>query len=93
MIVILSAFCTIIIDLVVQPYSVCELLDPDETASRQALELFKVSFSSPAEPPYTHIDHLLHNGFYRLFVMFNEDGLVIACAYVSTVAFLLVLCQ
>lgn len=65
-----------------QPLSVVELLDPEDPAAREALELYRVSFSSPAEPPYTQIDQLMHKGFYRLLVMFNEEGSVIACAYI-----------
>jgi len=61
---------------------VVELRDPDDPAAREALELYRVSFSSPAEPPYTQIDQLMRRGFYRLLVTFNEEGAVIACAYI-----------
>ena len=59
-----------------------ELIDPDAPAAREALELYRVSFSSPAEPPDTQIDQLMHKGFYRLLVTYNEEGAVLACAYV-----------
>jgi len=63
------------------PYSVVELQDPSCVAAQQALELYRVSFSSPAEPPDSQIEKLMQKGFYRTLVMYNEDGLVIACAF------------
>jgi len=66
----------------VVPHTVVELHDLSGVAARQALELYRVSFSSPAEPPDTQIEKLMHKGFYRTLVMYNEEGLVIACAFV-----------
>lgn len=59
-----------------------ELIDPGAPAAREALELYRVSFSSPAEPSDTQIDQLMHKGFYRLLVTYNEEGAVLACAYI-----------
>lgn len=58
-----------------------ELCDPNSTACRQALELYRASFSSPAEPPDIQIAKLMQKGFYRTLAMFNDEGLVIACAF------------
>lgn len=59
-----------------------EFSDPGGPAALAALELYRLSFSSPAEPPYTHIDTLTQRGFYRLLGMFDEEGVVVACGYV-----------
>lgn len=58
-----------------------ELHDVHSTAAKEALELYKLSFSSPAEPPDRQIQRLMQKGFYRTLVMYNEEGLVIACAF------------
>lgn len=65
-----------------QPFTVAELHDVRGEAAQQALELYRLSFSSPAEPPDNQIARLMHKGFYRTLVMYNEEGLVIACAFV-----------
>jgi GNAT superfamily N-acetyltransferase len=64
-----------------QPFVVVELHDTRGEAAKQALELYRLSFSSPAEPPDDQIERLMHKGFYRTLVMYNEEGLVIACAF------------
>jgi len=61
---------------------VVELIDPSGLAAQQALELYRVSFASPAEPPDVQIERLMQKGFYRTLAMFNDEGLVIACAFV-----------
>jgi len=65
-----------------QPYVIHELVDAENELSRQVLELYTLSFACPAEPPERHIAKLMRCHFYRVFVMCNEDGLVIACAFV-----------
>jgi len=41
-----------------------------------------MSFACPAEPTERHIAKLMRCHFYRVFAMTNEEGLVIACAFV-----------
>lgn len=66
-----------------KPFTVHELIDSaDETFSRQVLELYTISFACPAEPPERHIAKLMRCHFYRVFVMVNEEDVVIACAFV-----------
>jgi len=57
-------------------------VDVEDHLSRQVLELYTISFSCPAEPPERHIAKLMRCRFYRVFVMVNEDDVVIACAFV-----------
>jgi len=65
-----------------KPYTIHELLDADDDFSRQVLELYTLSFACPAEPPERHIAKLMRCHFYRVFVMINEEDVVIACAFV-----------
>jgi len=48
----------------------------------QVLELYTLSFACPAEPTERHIAKLMRCHFYRVFVMTNEEDVVIACAFV-----------
>jgi len=65
-----------------KPYTVYELVDAEDHFSRQVLELYTISFACPAEPPERHIAKLMRCHFYRVFVMVNEEDVVIACAFV-----------
>jgi len=57
-------------------------VEVEDGLSGQVLELYNISFGSPAEPPERHIAKLMRCKFYRVFAMVNEEGLVIACAFV-----------
>lgn len=57
-------------------------MEVEDQLSGQVLELYTISFGSPAEPHERHIAKLMRCHFYRVFVMVNEDGIVIACAFV-----------
>lgn len=61
-----------------------EIFNPDhDDGFKQALEMYGSSFFEPTEPGKNHLHTLCNRGLYRMMVMEDDKGLVLACAFVS----------
>ncbi|KAN0040502.1 hypothetical protein ACTA71_008839 [Dictyostelium dimigraforme] len=63
-----------------------EIFNPDyDDGFKQALEMYGQSFFEPTEPGKNHLHTLCNKGLYRMMVMEDDKGLVLACAFIVEV--------
>ncbi|KAN0040909.1 hypothetical protein ACTFIV_003445 [Dictyostelium citrinum] len=63
-----------------------EIFNPDyDDGFKQALEMYGQSFFEPTEPGKNHLHTLCNRGLYRMMVMEDDKGLVLACAFIVEV--------
>ncbi|KAM9991940.1 hypothetical protein ACTFIZ_012601 [Dictyostelium cf. discoideum] len=63
-----------------------EIFNPDyDDGFKQALEMYGSSFFEPTEPGKNHLHVLCNRGLYRMMVMEDDKGLVLACAFIVEV--------